>query len=272
MKIISKFLPVFLLCAYVFCVNEICLCDIVRVDETKLKQATLDELAIKAGTDKSSLGHNYTEVYDLVFAPMRKQPIKFLEIGIFNGDSIRLWNEYFEHKDTQLYFLDIAQNAIQLCGRIDLNQASLDRAHCYSCDQANKQQLLAFCKQSGGQFDVIIDDGGHTMEQQITSFAVLFPYVKSGGVYIVEDLHTSYWKVYGGDGSVAYPYKNKIQEAGPETTIHFLMNLINDLNYTGASTGCADYNKFSAQNFKNYYQRNIKSIQFYSSLCFIYKR
>ena len=46
--------------------------------------------------------------------------------------------------------------------------------------------------------DILIDDGGHTMRQQIVTFEEMFDFVKDGGVYLCEDLHTSYWKSYGG--------------------------------------------------------------------------
>ncbi|CAF4149086.1 unnamed protein product [Adineta steineri] len=53
-------------------------------------------------------------------------------------------------------------------------------------------------KSKYGYFDVIVDDGGHTMDQQITSLINLIPQVKSGGIYVIEDLLTSYVPSYGG--------------------------------------------------------------------------
>ena len=48
-----------------------------------------------------------------------------------------------------------------------------------------------------GPFDIVIDDGGHFMDDIISSFKTLLPHVRAGGTYIVEDLHTSYWAEYG---------------------------------------------------------------------------
>jgi len=249
----------------------------------RVTHPTLDELALKYCTDKSSRSHNYSEIYADIFASSRMQPVRFLEIGILNGASVRLWSNYFEHGEAQLYFLDIDKESVELCGRTGLDQAYLARVHCYLCDQANKQQLQKFSELSGGDFDIILDDGGHTMEQQITSFDVLFPCLRSGGIYVIEDLHTSYWKAFGGDGSVSCPlwgYPKTFPEDKAVifpsdkrlTTIQLLFSLVDDLNYTGAESGCADYNKFPTEKFKNYYHHYIKSIQFFSSLCFIYKR
>lgn len=105
------------------------------------------------------------------------------------------------------------------------------------------------------------------MEQQITSFKVLFPFVKEGGVYAIEDLHTSYWRTHGGHGTLENPKAKK------GSTIFFLQQLIHDLNFIGAKTGCADKTKCPEPVFNelNYYQQHIKSIHFYDSMCFIFK-
>lgn len=68
----------------------------------------------------------------------------------------------------------------------------------YLLDQGSPEALRDFVKKSGGQFDVIIDDGGHHMHQQITSFNELFPHVVRGGMYVLEDYTTSYWTWFGG--------------------------------------------------------------------------
>ena len=113
---------------------------------------------------------------------LEDKPIKFLEIGIFEGASVKLWEEYFKNAD--LHFIDITFQNIKHFS---------NRSHYHLCDQENPESLQAFIQKTGGDFDLIIDDGGHTMKQQITSFVTLFPYLKSGGIYIIEDLHTSYW-------------------------------------------------------------------------------
>src|ERR1700722_18692475 len=56
---------------------------------------TLDELGIRRITDKSSLDHDYLDKYERLFAPFRDAPITVLEIGVFDGGSLRLWEDYF---------------------------------------------------------------------------------------------------------------------------------------------------------------------------------
>jgi len=217
----------------------------------------LNEIALETGTDKSSKHHNYTEVYAKYFSPLREKPITFLEIGIFKGHSVKMWEDYFTSAD--LHFIDITDERIEY---------SSDRSHYHYIDQSDIPSLRKFAKTIDGGFDIIIDDGGHTMNQQINSFKALFPFVKSGGIYIIEDLHTSYSSSYGG-----VPW-GSIKKRKRQTAIGYVLDLVHDLNYQSAKTHCADKNKSRAQldETLNIYQKDIYSIHFYSSLCFIIKR
>lgn len=217
----------------------------------------MDNLALQAGTDKSSAFHNYTEVYSQYLAPLKNKPVKFLEIGIFKGNSVKLWESYFPR--AELHFIDINPDRIEY-------HSSRSQYHFLS--QSDAKALKLFGKQVGGNFDVIIDDGGHTMKQQIISFKNLFHLVKSGGLYIIEDLHTSYWSNHGGKGDKEHP------KAGQGTAIAFFKNLVDDLNYVGAATGCADFDHSPAslRETLSTYQSDIYSIHFYSSVCIIIKR
>lgn len=223
----------------------------------------MDELAIRFDpgntSGKSSKVHNYVEAYANYFHHRRNEPIKLLEIGIHKGHSVQLWENYFPQGD--LHFMDI---------RFDDIEYHSKRSHYYLADQANVDDLNRVIHETGGCFDVIIDDGGHWMNQQITSFIHLFPHVKSGGLYIIEDLHTSYWQGHGeeGCGTTDDP------KAGSGTCIEFLKKLIDDVNYVGARGYGASHvaipNHLEAG--LNYYQKQIYSIAFYDSLCVITKR
>lgn len=210
----------------------------------------LDNLAIKAGADKNSTYHNYTEVYARYFAGLKEKPIKFLEIGIYQGASVKLWEEYF--KNAELHFIDIT---------FQYTQYYSDRSHYHLCNQESPEDLQKFIAKTGGNFDVIIDDGGHTMNQQITSFKVLFPHLKSGGLYIIEDLHTSYWPGWGGE-------KTRLN------TVAFLKSLVDEVNFIGARTTKASHLAIDPSISKelNIYREKIYSIHFYDSLAIIIKR
>lgn len=220
----------------------------------------LDQLAIKHGTDKSSLGHNYTEVYEKYFLPLQNKPLKFLEIGFACGSSARMWDAFFVNPESNLVFIDFKPE----CYNYMLNLSA--RCSLHSVNQRSETELEAFIQKVGGDFDIIIDDGGHTYPEQLTSFRILFPYVKKGGVYIIEDLHTSYWRDYGAEGDCQNP------KASGNSTIRFLQNLVDDLNFIGARTACAHRTKGqSIINNLTLYQESISSIHFYTSLCFIFK-
>jgi cephalosporin hydroxylase len=112
------------------------------------------------------------------------KPIRVLEIGIYNGDSLKLWNNYF--RQASIFGIDIEPKS----------QYDTDIIKTFVADQANRSQLQSFIDTHGGDFDIIIDDGGHYMEQQQISFGFLFPFVKPGGYYVIEDVHTSLSNIY----------------------------------------------------------------------------
>lgn len=216
----------------------------------------LDEIALESGTDKSSSFHNYTKIYATYLEKYQASPIKFLEIGIQYGYSAKLWEKYF--KEAELHFFDI-----------DLNQVIFNspRCHYHKVDQTDSSGLIKLAHDVGGNFDIILDDGGHRMDQILITFKSLFPFLKKGGLYIIEDTHTSYWFSHGGYGTLDKP------QSGPDTAIQFFKNLIDDLNYTAARTACAG--KMVPPNIEeelSLYQKDIKSIHFYKGLCIIIKR
>lgn len=127
-------------------------------------------------TDK--FNHGYMEVYSPFFSKM-KNTKKILKIGIYQGESLKLLSHFFV--DSIVHGVDISD-----CSHLDN-----DIIKTHICDQERIQDLETLISKVGGEFDLIIDDGGHTMKQQQTSFGILFQHLKSGGIYIIEDLHTS---------------------------------------------------------------------------------
>ena len=141
---------------------------------------TLAELCQTHPTDKCPSFHNYVEIYDGLFAPLRASTRKLLEIGVQRGYSMRLWEAYFP--SAQIVGLDIRPTP----------QVDTARITTMVADQGKREDLQAVLKKFGADFDIIIDDGGHYMEHQQVSLATLFPALRSGGLYIIEDLHTSF--------------------------------------------------------------------------------
>lgn len=131
--------------------------------------------------------HHYFDIYHQHFARFVGQPITVLEFGVFHGGSLHMWRDYFG-PDAQIIGVDIDPR----CAALDDDQARVIIG-----DQADREFLASLPDQFGA-LDIVIDDGGHTMEQQLATFEVLWPAVRDGGVYLIEDLHTSYWPNYGG--------------------------------------------------------------------------
>lgn len=171
------------------------------------------DIGTKFGTDKVTR-HHYQQMYEHRLAPFRDRRIKMLEIGLGcnmdygPGASYHTWLEYFS--DVDLYYIEYdAECAAKWANRTE-------RATVFAGDQANIAFLNKFLHETGGNFDIIIDDGGHTMNQQKTSLNVLWRSIKPGGVYFIEDLGTSYSRKHGGNG--------------PDSTMNVLKTMLDEVN------------------------------------------
>jgi hypothetical protein len=152
-----------------------------------------ETLAKRAGTDKVTL-HNYERIYEMWLAPWRHEAVNFLEIGLgcdMNygpGKSLMLWEEYFTHRNARVSFLELDGVCVKN------HDIKLRNGTIFVGSQEDESLLrnIAAEGHAFGGYDVIVDDGGHTMKQQLTSLRVLWPAVSSGGLYVIEDLQTSY--------------------------------------------------------------------------------
>ena len=133
---------------------------------------------------------NYFNVYESHFEHLRNESLNMLEIGVRWGGSVWGWRNYFPNAN--IIGMDVDPNSMQYGNDDPKNGVKL-----YLGDQCDSK-LLNTINNSHGPFDIIIDDGGHTMEQQLSTFDVMWPLLKNGGVYVIEDIHTSYWPKWGG--------------------------------------------------------------------------
>jgi len=130
---------------------------------------------------------HYFDIYERHFSRFRNRPAVILEFGVSYGGSLQMWRSYFGER-AMIYGVDINPG----CAELDS-----DEAHVIIGDQEDRNFLRSLVADIG-PIDVVIDDGGHTMSQQITTFEEIYPHVKTNGVFLIEDLHTSYWPGYGG--------------------------------------------------------------------------
>ena len=157
-------------------------------------------MAIQHGTDKvgsygvakgaqaSSSMHSYYIAYSRYLTPLRHQPIKFLEVGLGcnmhlgPGMSLSLWQSFFTHQSFELWMAEYNKECAQ-------KWAHKVKTPILVGDQADFKILQKWQRISGGNFDVIIEDGGHSHLQMLNSFSYLFVHaLKPGGVYFMEDI------------------------------------------------------------------------------------
>ena len=150
---------------------------------------------------------HYFEIYERHFSQFRNKPISLLEFGVLHGGSLQMWKHYFGPQ-AKIYGADINPR----CAELAEDQISILLA-----DQESRESLRSICN-TLPPFDIIIDDGGHTMLQQATTFEELWGQLKIGGIYLIEDMHTSYWPAFGG------AYK------APTNFMEYTKNLIDQLN------------------------------------------
>lgn len=130
---------------------------------------------------------HYFDIYHRHFQRFRGEPVTLLEIGVYQGGSLQMWREYFGPR-ARIIGVDINPRVQQLA------EPGIEIA---VGDQADRGFLRAL-RNRVGPIDILIDDGGHTMAQQLTTLEELFGAVSERGVYLVEDVHTSYWREFGG--------------------------------------------------------------------------
>lgn len=206
----------------------------------------LSMLARIYGTDKIG-EHHYTEHYQNHLKKFKYKNVNLLEIGVggyenpnWGGESLRMWKRYFCFG--KIFGLDI----------YDKSSLEENRIKIFKGDQTDNSILDSIISEVG-EFDIIIDDGSHINQHVIKSFQILFPYLKIGGIYIVEDTQTSYWADYGGTSK---------DFSAPNTTMNFFKSLTDSMNNQ----------EFELKNYaQNYYDKTIISMHFYHNIIFIYK-
>lgn len=202
----------------------------------------------------------YFDVYERYCSRYRGKESYLLEIGVFKGGSLDMW-QAFLGKNAHIYGVDIDSSA----------QVLEEEGYTIYIGDQGDIAFLKTLQEQMPQLDIIIDDGGHYPHQQIRSLIALFPKLRNGGVYIVEDVHTSYYPQYYGGYGVYYTFQNFAFQ------LAHLINLIN-MHY---SDGCHSSKELTA-NLINVFGvsaseaqvlfENIYTIHFYDSMVIFEKK
>jgi|LakMenEpi03Aug12_release.lakeMendotaPanAssembly.Ray.scaffolds.fasta_scaffold196063_3 hypothetical protein len=127
-------------------------------------------------SDKEHFHHYISNFYCEKLTPRKNDNIKILEIGIFAGDSLKLWEDFFPN--AEIYGLDIVDYSKYIHS---------DRVKKYMMN-AYDESALSFFKNKGIKFDIIIDDGPHSLETQDYACKNYKQFLNDGGIFVVEDI------------------------------------------------------------------------------------
>jgi len=211
---------------------------------------TLNDLGVKAGTDKSSLRHNYLPAYEQHLAPYREQPITLLELGVLDGASLRMWRDWLP-----------AATIVGLDHKQPISVTGCTILHGEQDDPAAIGRVAEH-----GPFQVIIDDASHLSSKTIASFELLYPHLNPGGLYIIEDLHASYWPgIYG----------NQDADTNPDTSKHtimaYLKRLADDVMFDPTTHPAPDDPRQALYPRKHWRGHHLAAVTFRYGICFIQK-
>lgn len=182
---------------------------------------------------------HYFDVYDRHIKKFQGMNPLILEIGVQHGGSLDMWNYYFDNQCT-IVGVDIDKSCLEI-------QKDFKNVRIIIGDQADENFWRDFTSKMP-RFDIIIDDGGHRMNQQITTIKYLLKHLNNHGVYICEDTSTSYWKGFGGG----------IKQEG--TFVEYCKGLVDSLNSYHHQVDTYQDMDFA---------KTFKSISFYDSMVVI---
>lgn len=199
----------------------------------------------------------YIKEYNRILYPYKDQPVGILEIGIQNGGSLEIWDRYFK-SSTHIIGVDINT----ACEKLQFNTNKIK----IIVGDINTQETENLILENFSNFDIIIDDGSHTSADIIKSFCRYFKHLSDDGIYIIEDIHCSYWKNFGGGIDESY---------SAVSFLKLLIDTINNEHWENSEPRTKILNLFSAQyniSIEDESISHIYSIEFLNSLCIIRKK
>lgn len=160
-----------------------------------MSRESLTEIMNRYGSDKGNGHHNYTEYYNVLFAPYRNKPVSLLEIGIGTvnpnipssmigergykpGASLRGWRDFFAHPDSRVYGCDIDRDIL----------FSEERIETFQLDQTDEKSVRENIVEEKRCYDIIIDDGLHHFATNWRVFCEIEEKLNNGGIYVIEDI------------------------------------------------------------------------------------
>ena len=226
----------------------------------KLTSNKLYKLSEKYGTDKSS--HGYVHYYDELFGNKKNKEINLLELGIFKGASIKMWDKYF--KKGNIYCIDhlgtenpLTNNTIFSEEVINNLKKESHKIYPYLCEQNDSVKLNEIFQDIN--FDFIIDDASHFQKESIQSLGILFQKLNHNGVYVIEDMCTLWDFQTGSNWGQKYKlseedidFENLPSKELFSDTLHYCFEKFNEEKIF--------FSEYLSNFENNYLSENIKSI------------
>lgn len=150
---------------------------------------TITEIHLNKTGKLSDKWDSYLSTYDQLFAHLKNTPVKLFEIGVQNGGSLETWDQYFVSAQ-----LLLGCDINPACGQLQYSDPRVRVV----IGNVNEYQTKKVIDNLASRFDIIIDDGSHRAEDIIASFLLYFDSLEPGGIYVIEDTHTAYFKEAGG--------------------------------------------------------------------------
>jgi SAM-dependent methyltransferase len=177
---------------------------------------------------------HYFWVYEKHFAHLRDKEFKMLEIGVLNGGSLEMWRNYFPK--AKIVGIDINPDC--------RNHEQKDKNIFVRIGDQSDEKFLQDLIDEFGEFDLILDDGSHHVDHVNRTFQYLYPNLKDGGIYFIEDTHAAYWSSHGGSINASESINNVAKD------------MIDSIN--------ADHAR--GQKTPDYYTKNVKCMTVYDSI------
>ena len=237
------------------------------IDNDGIDNKKLDFLFHHYGSDKAdifkknkNIGHGYSKFYEDKLKELKDKNLNILEIGSFAGASAAAFVKYFSNVnvfcfDVNISNFDYISKKIHVFG-VDINNEK----------KVNKNLEKIFKDFHIKNFDIIIDDGSHSSQDIIKTFILYYNHLNNNGLYIVEDLHCSYWKEYS--GGLFFPI----------SSISFFKKIVDVINYDhwGIKKSLDWFLKPFSHNYKIDLSHldfdTINSVEFINSMCVLKKK
>jgi hypothetical protein len=215
---------------------------------------SLTDIFNRYDSDKNSKFHNYCRQYENLVRDYRTKDVSFLELGVFTGNSLKIWRDVFPHAKC-IVGVDINPD----CKKYE----NIENCIFVEIGDATNSNFIEYLTKKYGNFDIILDDASHKNTDVIMSFEYLFPLMKDNGLYIVED-------------TITYKVPDYINKSYPNQLEYFsgFIPYLNQWGYDGAEP---PYGNFVdpykiKKKAANIFEATIDMIVFGVSFIGIYKK